>query len=417
MAKMDRFIVLRDDNTAMRRGLPPMTMLPGFGPTALGRGEGRMTGRIEVPPQPRIDTVDLPSVEARSLERDPEVLEIARVMPTRLIEPREAPDGASDETGPTWGIRAVGADRSLSDGAGVRVAVLDTGIDAAHPAFSGVTLTQRDFTGDGDGDVNGHGTHCAGTIFGREVEGRRIGVAPGVTDALIGKVLGDDGSGSSEMLFESMHWAARAEARVISMSLGFDFPGFSERLVEENDLPVRLATSIALEAYRMNLRVFDRIMALFEAQADFTGGVVVVAASGNESERQIDPAFEVSASLPAAAEGVISVGALGRAEADALRVADFSNSNPVLSGPGVGVVSAATGGGLRSLNGTSMACPHVAGVAALWWQALRNAGVPQTYRSVEARMLASARRDVFAAGTDIADRGQGLAQAPLALVS
>nr|WP_229419583.1 S8 family serine peptidase [Pseudoduganella dura] len=114
-----------------------------------------------------------------------------------MIEPLDArPAGV--ETG--WGITAVGADRSRFSGAGVTVAVLDTGIDAAHPAFSGVQLVQQDFSGDGDGDAFGHGTHCAGTILGRDVGGTRIGVARGVTRALIGKVLGNDGSGSTDMV-------------------------------------------------------------------------------------------------------------------------------------------------------------------------------------------------------------------------
>ena len=70
------------------------------------------------------------------------------------------------------------------------VAVLDTGIDPNHVAFNGVNLTRRNFTAEGDDDLHGHGTLCAGTIFGRDVNGLRIGVARGVSDAIIGKVLG-----------------------------------------------------------------------------------------------------------------------------------------------------------------------------------------------------------------------------------
>jgi subtilisin family serine protease len=81
----------------------------------------------------------------------------------------------------------VGADTSPFSGDGIVVAVLDTGIDASHPAFEGVDIVQKDFTGEGVGDQHGHGTHCAGTIFGRTSEGTRIGVAPGVKKALIGK--------------------------------------------------------------------------------------------------------------------------------------------------------------------------------------------------------------------------------------
>ena len=89
-------------------------------------------------------------------------------------------------------------DRSTWTGEGVTVAVLDTGIDSKHPAFAGVDIVEKDFTGTGNGDRQGHGTHCAGTIFGRDVDGKRIGVARGVKRALIGKVLGDEGGGDSE---------------------------------------------------------------------------------------------------------------------------------------------------------------------------------------------------------------------------
>ena len=401
---MEKYVILRD----MSRGMRAEALFPRTG------GFAASADRLAFPAEPRVDAADMTVAEAHGAERDPEVVAVARAMPTRLIAPFDAPEPAAGA--PSWGVASVGATASPFDGAGVRVAVLDTGIDAGHPAFAGVNLTERDFTGAGNGDDNGHGTHCAGTIFGRDVAGTRIGVAPGVTEALIGKVLGADGSGSSEMLFAAMHWASEQNVRVISMSLGFDFPGFAERLVQENGLPVKLATSVALEAYRMNLRVFDSLMDLIRSRADFNGGTVVVAASGNESERQIDPDFEVSASVPAAAVGVVSVGALAEG-AEGLTVAPFSNTNPVLSAPGVGIVSARAGGGLRTLNGTSMACPHVAGVAALWWQALGPANLPLSSRAVEARLLTSAVRDRFAPGVDAADRGQGLVQAPLAAIS
>ncbi len=400
---MDDYVILRDMNAA-RRG--PVGMPESFGPAGrsieLGAGP---------PPLPSVETERLRSSDLREVRRDPSVLGVARSMPVRLIAPK-GEGGAAPEPGTaTWGVRAVGADVSAFDGAGVRVAVLDTGIDAGHPAFAGVTLTQRDFTGEGDGDRNGHGTHCAGTIFGHDVEGTRIGVARGVDQALIGKVLGGDGGGTSQMLFDAMFWAAAEGAQVISMSLGFDFPGLGKRLVDDG-FPPDLATSVALEGYRENIRVFDAMLDLFRAQAAMTGGVVVVAASGNESRRDEDPEHEVSASLPAAAFGVISVGALADGNGAGLTVAPFSNTNPIVSAPGVDVLSARAGGGLVSFNGTSMACPHVAGLTALWWQALRARDLPVTGDAVAARLRAAAQTEVFAAGTDTADRGEGLARAP-----
>lgn len=405
---MDRYVILRDDNQAfLRRGKGPLMQT---GPQIALES----TAQVEIPPAPRLESLEMTNAEARDAMRDPTVLGVARSMPTRLVRPFDDPAAAA--VGPTWGVSAVGATASPFNGAGVKVCILDTGIDAAHPAFQGVTVIQRDFTGSGNGDVQGHGTHCAGTVFGRDVNGTRIGVAPGVTEALIGKVLGDDGSGSSEMLFDGLQWASRENAKVVSMSLGFDFPGLVDRLVNQNQMPIVLATSIALEAYRDNLRVFDSLMATFRAMAAFNGGVVVVAASGNESKRQIHPDFEVSASLPAAADGVVSVGALGQS-AGGLVIAEFSNTNPTLAAPGVAILSAKAGGGLVPFRGTSMACPHVAGAAALWWQALRQSNLPVTARTVEARLTASATLSGIAASVDATDRGQGLVQVPLAAIA
>lgn len=397
------YIILRDENAPFNA--PALRPLEGFGRRPL-EGPNFERAPLVAPPAPQIETAELTPAETRDALHDPSVRAIARAMPTRLIAPLPA-DAASPAT---WGVAAIGADTSPFDGAGVRVAVLDTGIDEAHPAFAGVTLTTRDFSGDGIHDQNGHGTHCAGTIFGRPVDGTRIGVAPGVTDALIGKVLGDDGSGSSEMLFNALKWCSDANAQVVSMSLGFDFPGLAADL-QGQGLPPELATSIALEGYRMNLRMFDALMDMLRAQADFNGGTIVCAAAGNESRRDIDPAFEVSVSVPAAAFGVVSVGALGET-AGGLAIADFSNTNPTLSGPGVNILSAATGGGLVAFNGTSMACPHVAGTAALWWQAQRSSGSPATAAAVRARLLASATASGIVPATDPIDRGQGLVQAP-----
>jgi len=403
---MDReiFIILCDDNTGLRA----------YGPGSGGFGRGGLFGLgggLDVPIAPRLRIEHIEEREAQELAREPEVIDVARAMPMRLIRPVDSPTEAPSEPGkPTWGLRAIGADTSSYDGAGVKVAVLDTGIDASHPAFAGMTLHQRDFTGTGEHDANGHGTHCAGTIFGRDVEDTRIGVARGVETALIGKVLDDDGAGSSEMLFQAMHWAAAEGAQVINMSLGFDFPGFAERL-QERGLPPVLATSIALEGYRMNLRVFDSLMTLFRAQAAFTGGTMVVAAAGNESRRDQDPNFEVSVAVPGVAEGVVSVGALAQG-ASGLTVADFSNTNPTLSAPGVGIVSARTGGGLVALNGTSMAAPHVAGAAALWWQAVRALNIPIGPRAVESKLLAATTTQGFAQATRRAQRGMGLVRAP-----
>lgn len=366
------------------------------------------------PPEPSIDVVRNPAKrEIVEASRDSDVVAIAPVMPTTLIRPLPYTDdsGAAAGADASWGIDAIGASASEMTGKGVTVAVLDTGIDADHAAFSGVTLIEKDFTGTGNGDLQGHGTHCAGTIFGRDTGGKRIGVARGVDVALIAKVLDNSGGGSSDAIFNGLQWAAMQGVNVLSMSLGFDFPGLVARLAAEG-WPVEAATSAALEAYRSNLRAFDKLLGMIRARAAFGPGMLIVAAAGNESNRDGNPPYEIAPSLPAAAEGVLSVGALGRSDAG-LTPAAFSNTYPQISGPGVGITSAQAGGGLIAFNGTSMACPHVAGAACLWWEAVQKDGfLPPTASSIADRLLVSARSDVIAEDVDPTDCGAGIVAAP-----
>jgi subtilisin family serine protease len=359
----------------------------------------------QVPSEPDIAVEEISSSrEVLARTTDPRVRAITRVMPTQLVRPF---DVASSDTEPTaWGVAAVGADRSSRTGAGVTVAVLDTGIDATHPAFSGVEIVEQDFSGSGNGDRQGHGTHCAGTIVGRAVNDTRIGIATGVTKLQVGKVLADDGTGDSDMLFRGIQWAIQQGAHVISMSLGFDFPGLVKRLTD-GGWPTDLATSIGLEAYRGNLRMFDALMDMIRSRRAVEPGTIVVAAAGNESRRNIDPEYEIGASLPAAAEDVVSVGALEQSGAG-LSIAYFSNTFPQIAAPGVNILSAEAGGGLVGMSGTSMATPHVAGVAALWWEEVFASPLPATSQTVLARLIANATMEGLAPAVDVADRGVGL---------
>lgn len=347
----------------------------------------------------------LTATQVVDLARDPSVAAIAPVMPMALIAPVAVAAPAAGAT--TWGLDACGATASTATGAGVTVAVLDTGLDTTHPAFAGLAPTVKDFTGAGGGDPHGHGTHCAGTIFGRDVFGQRIGVARGVTSALIGRVLDANGSGRSDWLHDALLWASSAGAHVISMSLGFDIPGQIARL-QAAGIPARAAASMAIESYRVNLRAFDALMTLIGARAGQGGPPLIVAASGNESDRRAPTPYRVAASLPAAATGVMAVGAV-RQTASALTVADFSNIFPQVVAPGVDVVSARSGGGLTTMSGTSMATPHAAGVAALWWQRL---GAQASARTVGARLIATARLTGLVGSTTPDEVGSGEVMAP-----
>jgi len=347
-------------------------------------------------------------VEEVNHHRD--IAAVAPVIPMKLIAPVGIPRAAahSTSTSTAWGIHAVGADTSSLFGDGVTVAVLDTGIDASHPAFDGVELVQRNFTGESDEDLDGHGTHCAGTIFGRDIDGKRIGVAPHVPTALIGKVIAEDGA-DSDVIVTAIDWALRNDAQVISMSLGFDFPGMVVDL-EHDGVPTELATSMALEGYRANILLFERLGSLVQARASFTGPCLLVAAAGNESRRDEDPDFVIAVSPPAAAGGMVSVAAVGP-DPDGFTIASFSNYGARLSGPGVDILSAQAGGGLTTMSGTSMATPHVAGVAALWAEKLMKAGHFSQQRFTDL-LVGSAITASLKPGFSPADVGNGIVQAP-----
>lgn len=389
----EKHVILKTRATSLTRG-------PFSGPSMTPFGFESAAGAFEVD----IDEIERSRIPA--LSRDREIVAVAPVMPLKLIEPVQVADVATP-TGQTisWGVKAVGADTSPYTGDGVVIAVLDTGIDAGHSAFSGVQIVEKDFTGEGNGDQHGHGTHCAGTILGRDTDNTRIGVARGVKKAVIGKVLGSQG-GSTDQIFRAITWAIENGANVISMSLGMDFPGYVKTLMQSG-LPAEPAASRGLEGYRANVLLFDRLSLFINSLAAFAQPAILVAAAGNESER---PTWEIAVSPPAVAEGVISVAALGEG-AQGLEVARFSNTGADVSGPGVNVISAKAGGGLRSMNGTSMATPHVAGVACLWAEKLSKQGQFTTEHFI-ARVVGNAVIAPLKPGFDPSDVGAGLVLAP-----
>lgn len=366
---------------------------------------------LESPQPPKVDVSALDPKTAADVASKKSVKAVAPVIPMKMIAPvsldNEGPAVMAAEA-VTWGIKAVGANTSPFNGDGIVVAVLDSGIDPTHPAFNGVELVRQNFTKEGDDDTDGHGTHCAGTIFGRDVDGTRIGVATGVKKAFIGKVLGKGGGGSDQVV-QAIQWAVNGGAHVISMSLGIDFPGYVKEL-EDEGIPTELATSMALEDYRLNILLFERFASFISAQNAFLGTSVLFAAAGNESRRQIDPDFEIAVSPPAVADGFVSVAALGTSP-EGFTVAPFSNWGARVSGPGVGIISAKIGGGLTSQNGTSMATPHVAGVAALWAQKLSASG-ELNGKLLADKLIGNATTNGIKPGFTPRNVGAGMVQAP-----
>ncbi|WP_244619248.1 S8 family serine peptidase [Rhizobium sp. 18055] len=280
----------------------------------------------------------------------------------------------------TWGIGATHALQSAFTGKGIKIAILDTGIDLAHPDFVGRPIVTRSFVaGETIDDVQGHGTHCAGTAAGksRMAGTPRYGVAPDA-ELYIGKVLNNSGFAAESDIIAGISWAINQQCAVISLSLGS---------------PVRQGESYS--------RIYERI-----GRIALDSGSLVCAAAGNDSNRTFGAIAPVSS--PANAPSIVAVGAV-----DALyQPASFSNGgiNPDggeidLVAPGVGIFSSSPSPRLyRIMDGSSMACPHVAGVAALWAESdasMRGRALLEALRN-NARPLPHNRRDV----------GVGLVTAP-----
>ncbi|BCK75220.1 putative serine proteinase [Acetobacter aceti NRIC 0242] len=352
----------------------------------------------------------------------PEAAAIARVggqdvmrvpfMPIRLIP--QFDQQASSQDGSAWGIEAMQAHHLPNDqqGQGVTVAILDTGIDKNHPAFKGLITEEnyKDFTGNGLTDNVGHGTHCAGIIFGRPVNGQRIGIAPGVSRILVGKIADNNFVTTTKELREALTWAVSEGADIISLSVGLDFLGHKKAL-EDRGFSERVAMAQALNDYRDYTRFFDALMRTVVTPGVAEKSALVIAACGNDS----DPSDRrrVPATLPAVADSVIAVSALCRAGDGSFSVAPFCNAQANICGPGVGILSAAPKRELTTMSGTSQAAPHVAGVAALWWQHLSlKKGQPPTPSEVRDELFSNANSTLITGESGSDNIGRGLALAP-----
>lgn len=345
--------------------------------------------------------------EVADLRRDDKTIALTPTMPVALIEPILSENNTHiSESENTWGIETVEADSTRFDGRGAIVGVLDTGIQANHSAFATTNLVAENFTEDASAaDGNGHGTHCAGTIAGQNVNTLRIGVAPGIEKLLSGKVLSDAGHGSTTALVKGIQWASMQGAHVISMSLGIDFPAYVDELHKRRDMELKAAVSLALQAYASNIDMFAKLGDSLSALSYIGQGSLLVAAAGNESKR---PRYTIGTSPPAAAASIVSVAAVDQK----LNAADFSNTDADLSAPGVQIKSAGLDGGVTEMSGTSMAAPHVAGVAALWIQKFLEVDDSLGVERLKAALFSHVKRPEGLAVSDFAAIGRGITIAP-----
>lgn len=345
--------------------------------------------------------------EVADLRNDAKTIALTPTMPMTLIEPKAGDEKTQiQDSGSSWGIEAIEAHSSRFDGQGAVVAVLDTGIVEHHPAFSSVQVISENFTDDASSvDGNGHGTHCAGTIAGNQVNNRRIGVAPGVQKLLCGKVLTDAGQGSTTAIVKGVQWASMQGAHVISMSLGIDFPAYVDSLHKVQGVELKAAVSLALQAYSSNVEMFAKLGDSLSALSYIGQGSLLIAASGNESRR---PAYTIGTSPPAVASSIVSVAAVNRQ----LAVADFSNTNADISAPGVNIESAGIDGSISVLSGTSMAAPHVAGVAALWTQRFLETDQPPSVEQLKSAIYSNVRVPEHPDSSDFLNLGRGIVLAP-----
>jgi subtilisin family serine protease len=282
----------------------------------------------------------------------------------------------------TWGLQATKVASCRVGGQNVRIAVLDTGIDLEHPDLRGRVFASQSFiTGQTVQDGNRHGTHCAGTAAGplQPATGvRRYGCAYQAT-LLVGKVLGNAGSGTDTSLLEGIDWAIRNECRIVSMSI-----------------QARVATGQAFS------RVFENA-----ARRALAANTLIVAAAGNFSAR---PTTIAPVTHPANCPSILAVASVD----SQLRVSPFScgavnpGGNVDVAGPGSAVFSAVpvAFGSHGVLSGTSMATPHVAGIAALHLQARG----PATSAPALWQILTSTALRLNLPARDV---GAGLAQAPV----
>jgi subtilisin family serine protease len=293
-------------------------------------------------------------------------------------------DSEVESIGSTWGLKATNVTPTAIlrynpySGAGIKVAILDTGFDFTHPDFAGRTIIHSSFIpGQTTQDGHGHGTHCTGTSCGPLSPApaiERYGIAY-AAQIYIGKVLSNEGSGADGGILAGINWAIASGCAVVSMSLGARTTGAGYSAVYET----AAARGLAL-------------------------GTLIIAAAGNDSRR---PGVIRPVSHPANCPSIMAVGAVD----SLMNVGNFSNGGQFptygavdIAAPGVAVFSSTNlPTKYDTWDGTSMATPHVAGIAALYAQATGLRGISLWKKLTStAKVLPLPTRDV----------GAGLAQAP-----
>jgi subtilisin len=316
----------------------------------------------------------------RLLAGMPNVSSISGAPPLRPIRARDSRAAKLIEP-VTWGLSRMGVEALWKQGLtgkGVRVGHMDTGVDGKHPALKKAIGAFAFFDAAGDldetqkeaVDTERHGTHTAGTIAGRKVGGRSIGVAPGC-ELVSGAVI--EGGDELARVLAGVDWAIGEGIRVLNLSLGF--PGYWTEF-----LPI-------LEIIRSK-------------------NILPVFAVGNEGPN--------TSRSPGNYAEAMSVGAIDRegrvyAESSSQRFEREEDALvPDLVMPGVNIISADSGGGYRSDTGTSMAAPHISGLAALLWEAKPEATVGEIEEAILGSCRLPARAEPERANRGLANAGRAL---------
>ena len=297
--------------------------------------------------------------ELASLRDDPGA--VVAVYPNRewklppVMELDTVPTGAAEHRASAWGIERIGALAAWgaynARGKGVKVAVLDTGVDAEHPDLKGKVMNWAEFDGHGKRvtgstphDTDRHGTHVCGTIAGGNASGKWIGVAPDAKLA-VGLVLDGDKGGTDAQALAGIDWALERNVDVISMSLG--------ALVIGPETPGTYTRAL-LDCFLRGVAVVTAI----GNEGDGTGG-----SPGNDLFALSVGATDVNDIVAGFSSGRTQI----VTESDVIRpgLLPLPYPKPDVSAPGVAVESCVPGGGWALLSGTSMATPHTSGAVAV----------------------------------------------------